>query len=152
MNKSCQIQVIREDRNENRAGWKESTIARPELHLTPKNEILRSAHQGRNVSPLQRATASSGLDPQRWCTGLSSCRGDAGLSAVSVCPSILPVPISAAEQGVSSTINLSVLTFPYFHASGFLRCDQSAWVSVPLWCCKVKVRASAACSTDFSAE
>lgn len=105
-----------------------------------------------NVCPLQRATASSGLDPQRWCTGLSSCRGDAGLSAVSVCPSILPVPISAAEQGVSGTINLSVLTFPYFHASGFLRCDQSAWVSVPLWCCKVKVRASAACSTDFSAE
>lgn len=59
MNKSCQIQVIREDRNENRAGWKESTIARPELHLTPKNEILRSAHQGRKC--LSPATCHSQL-------------------------------------------------------------------------------------------
>lgn len=44
MNKSCQIQVIKEDRNENCAGWRESVIAWPEPHLTPQNEILEFQH------------------------------------------------------------------------------------------------------------
>jgi len=39
MNTSCQIQVIEEDRNENRAGWRESAVAWPE-----QNEMLKFQH------------------------------------------------------------------------------------------------------------
>lgn len=44
MNKSCQIQAIKEDRNENCAVWRVSAAAWPEPHLTPQDEILKSQH------------------------------------------------------------------------------------------------------------
>lgn len=44
MNKSCQIQVIKEDRKESRAGRRESATAWPEMHLIPQNEILKFQH------------------------------------------------------------------------------------------------------------